>query len=137
MANEIKRANDAARKRITHYPRALSARYVPEIGSIVVELSSGLGVAVRPSVLEGFERVSADDLSCIEITPSGFGLHFPIIDADIYLPGLLDGRFGSARYMAAMMGSRGGQARSPAKADASRRNGRLGGRPRTRQAEHA
>jgi hypothetical protein len=39
-------------------------------------------------------------LSKIEISPSGLGLHFPAIDADLYLPALLDGFLGSRRWMA-------------------------------------
>ena len=49
---------------------------------------------------------------------------------DLYLPALLDGMFGSKRWMAMRLGEHGGRARSTAKAAASRRNGKLGGRPR-------
>ncbi len=72
------------------------------------------------------------DLRSIEITPSGFGLHFPKIDADLYLPALLEGLLGSTRWMAARMGSVGGKSRSEPKVTASRENGKLGGRPRKR-----
>ena len=70
------------------------------------------------------------DLQEIEISPSGFGLHFPKVDADVYLPGLLSGEVGSRRWMAAKLGQRGGSARSATKAAAARANGKLGGRPR-------
>ena len=69
-------------------------------------------------------------LASIEISPSGLGLHFPKLDADLYLPALLNGWLGSRRWMAAHMGERGGRARSAAKRAASRENGKLGGRPR-------
>jgi hypothetical protein len=59
-----------------------------------------------------------------------FGLHFPALDADLYIPALLEGFFGSKRWMAARLGELGGKARSAAKARASRANGRLGGRPK-------
>ena len=55
---------------------------------------------------------------------------FPKLDADLYLPALLNGWLGSRRWMAAHMGERGGRARSAAKRTASRENGKLGGRPR-------
>jgi len=70
------------------------------------------------------------ELSKIEISPSGLGIHFPLLDADIYLPALLEGFLGSRRWMAAQMGKAGGKASTKAKAAASRRNGKLGGRPR-------
>jgi hypothetical protein len=62
--------------------------------------------------------------------PSGFGIHFPVLDADLYVPGILEGFLGSKRWMASRLGQLGGQSRSRAKRAASRANGRLGGRPR-------
>lgn len=58
-------------------------------------------------------------------------MHFPHLDADIYLPALLDGFLGSRRWMAAQIGKTGGLATSEAKVAAARRNGKLGGRPCT------
>jgi hypothetical protein len=58
------------------------------------------------------------------------GLHFPQLDADLYLPALLQGFLGSRQWMAQAMGKVGGKAVNPQKADAARANGRLGGRPR-------
>ncbi|MEO9073864.1 MAG: hypothetical protein ABI286_13025, partial [Edaphobacter sp.] len=59
-----------------------------------------------------------------------FGLHFPQLDADINVPNLLDGVFGSRKLMAARLGAAGGSSRSKSKAAAARANGALGGRPR-------
>lgn len=56
---------------------------------------------------------------------AGFGLHWETLDVDYTVPGLMNGVFGTARWMAA----RAGQARSSAKAEASRENGQKGGRP--------
>jgi len=47
-----------------------------------------------------------------------------------HLPALLEGLLGSAQWMAARLGERGGRVRTDAKAAAGRTNGRLGGRPR-------
>jgi hypothetical protein len=76
------------------------------------------------------EDANAAQLSEIEISPSGFGIHFPAVDADLYVPGLLEGILGSKTWMAARLGQIGGQSRSRAKKAASRANGKLGGRPR-------
>ncbi|HEY9549132.1 MAG TPA: DUF2442 domain-containing protein, partial [Kiloniellaceae bacterium] len=70
------------------------------------------------------------DLAQVEICMAGRGLHFPTLDADLYIPALLDGIFGSARWTAAKLGQAGGKVKSAAKASASRENGKLGGRPR-------
>lgn len=108
---------------------ALSARYDRRRARVIVELSTGVQLAIPADRLEGLAGAAADALADIEISPAGLGLHWPQLDADIYLPALLQGVFGSRTWMAAQLGSAGGQARSPAKAAAARANGRKGGRP--------
>jgi len=133
MANhreEVAAANERAAVRLSKTPTATVAHYDKRMGRIVIELSSGLLVAFRPQDAQGFERAKPEQLTKIEISPSGLGLHFPAIDADIYLPGLLEGFLGSRRWMAAQLGKAGGSVTSRAKTAAVRANGKLGGRPK-------
>ena len=111
-------------------PTAVTARYDRRLRRVMVRLSTGLDVAFSPSDAEGLSAATPDELSAVEITPSGFGLHFPDLDVDLYLPALLDGYLGSRRWAAARLGKQGGKARTEIKSAASRANGRLGGRPR-------
>jgi hypothetical protein len=128
--SEFDRANARAAERRKAGPIAVAARYDRRIGRIVINLSSGLEVAFSPRDAQGLEGVRPADLDPIEISPSGLGLHFPKLDADLYLPALLEGFLGSKSWAAARLGERGGRAKSDAKAAAARSNGRLGGRPK-------
>ena len=85
-------------------PHAISARYDRRISRIVVGLSNGLELALLPSLLEGLAGAKLVDLAEIEITPSGLGLHWPRLDADFYVPALLEGVFGSPRWMDGLRG---------------------------------
>jgi hypothetical protein len=123
-------ANHRGRELRNLLPHALSARYDRRIGRIVIRLSTGLDVAFSPRDAQGLERATAAQLNAIEISPSGFGIRFPTLDADLYLPALLEGFFGSRKWMATRLGVEGGKSKSSAKANAAKRNGRLGGRPR-------
>jgi Protein of unknown function (DUF2442) len=109
---------------------AVAARYDRRLGRVVIRLSSGLDVAFSPRDAQGLEKAAAAQLRAIEISPSGFGIYFPRLDVDIYLPGLLQGFLGSRAWMAARLGAVGGKSRSAAKLSAARRNGKLGGRPK-------
>ncbi|MAG99068.1 MAG: DUF2442 domain-containing protein [Rhodospirillales bacterium] len=128
--DEFDEADDRAAARLDAAPCAVSARYDRRLGRVVVRLSTGLDVAFAPGQAQGLEKARPGDLAVIEISPSGLGLHFPKLDADLYLPALLEGLLGSRQWMAARLGQRGGKARSASKAAASRANGKLGGRPR-------
>ncbi|WP_029005066.1 DUF2442 domain-containing protein [Azorhizobium doebereinerae] len=110
--------------------RAVSARFDRRTSRLVVRLGTGVEIAVPVGLVEGLAGASKDDLAEIEISPAGLGLHWPKLDADVYVPALLQGVFGSKTWMAQQLGSAGGRARTAAKAASSRENGRKGGRPR-------
>ncbi len=109
---------------------AVSARYDRRAGRIVVELNTGLQIAFPTRLAEGLADAASDQLADVEIDPDGLSLHWPTLDADLYVPALLGGVFGSKRWMAAQLGAVGGRVQSDAKAAAARENGRKGGRPR-------
>jgi Protein of unknown function (DUF2442) len=127
---EFETAIQRAKRRQASQPVATSARYDRERDRIVVELDTGSEFAFPRLQAQGLEAAKPSDLDKIEISPSGFGLHFPKLDADLWLPALLQGIFGSKNWIAAQLGTRGGRAKSKAKARAARVNGKLGGRPR-------
>jgi hypothetical protein len=125
---EVVGATIRAKERLRSDPRAIAARY--EDGQIVIDLSTGYRVSFSPERAQGLAGAAPSDLAEIEITPSGYGLHWAKLDADLWLPALLEGVFGSRTWMAARLGAEGGKATSDAKAAAARENGALGGRPR-------
>ena len=128
--DEFEAANARAAARYRKTPCAMKARYDGKRDRVVIGLNTGIEVAFRPRDAQGLERARPDQLDTIEISPSGLGIHFPKLDADIYLPTLLEGFLGSKRWIAVEHGSIGGSVSTRAKAAAARRNGRLGGRPR-------
>lgn len=128
--NNFELANQRGKDFKASFPRATSAHYDRRRGRVVISLDSKLDVSFSPRDAQGLENAKPSQLHDIEISPSGFGIHFPRLDADLYLPGLLEGFLGSRKWMAARMGQAGGKSRSKAKKAASRENGSLGGRPR-------
>ena len=126
---QFERAQQRGAARL-HGPRAVAARYDAGRGRVVITLSTGVELGLAPRSVEGLAGALAEDLRVVEVDALGLGIHFPRLDADLYVPALLEGVLGSRRWMAARLGAAGGQARSAAKAAASRENGRRGGRPR-------
>jgi hypothetical protein len=107
-------------------PRARAARYDGRLGRVIVELTNGCTFAFPPHLAQGLEEATDEQLAEIEILGAGYGLHWEALDADLSIPGLLAGLFGTKAYMARQAG----QATSPVKAAAARANGAKGGRPR-------
>lgn len=83
-------------------PAAVAVRYDGETDRLIVILDTGVEVAFAPRLVQGLGGAEVDDLTEAEISPSGHGLHFPRLNADVYLPGLLEGVMGTRRWMSAM-----------------------------------
>jgi hypothetical protein len=128
--DEIEAANNRAAVRLAKTPTAVAARYDRRIGRLVIDLSTGLSIAFKPHDAQGLEEAKPEQLAKIEISPSGFGIHFPDLDADLFLPSLLEGFLGSRKWMASQLGKTGGRSTSATKTAASRSNGKRGGRPK-------
>ena len=109
---------------------AVSARYDHRRARVVVGLNTGVELTFPTRMAEGLAGALPEALADIEISPAGLGLHWPRLDADLYVPALLQGVFGSKSWMARQLGAEGGKARTVAKVAASRENGRKGGRPK-------
>ena len=127
--DEAKRANVRADRLRGAGPTAVSATYDRRSHRVVVRLTSGIDIGFSPHDTQGLETAKPAQLDRIEISPSGLGLHFPKVDADLYLPALLEGVFGSRRWMAARLRERDSR-RTATKTAAGRKDGGLGGRLR-------
>jgi hypothetical protein len=111
------------------HPIAIAATYQPATGHIEITFSNQTRFAFPAHLGQGLTGASPEELADIEITPSGTGLHWETLDADLYIPALLEGTFGSRQWMTELA-KKGGAAKSPAKTQSSRQNGKKGGRPR-------
>lgn len=123
---QIDAALERGRTARLHEPRAAAARYDRQLGRVIVELVNGCTFAFPPKLAQGLEAATEEQLSQVEILGAGYGLHWEALDADLSIPGLLAGLFGTKAYLA----QQAGRATSLAKAAAARANGAKGGRPR-------
>ena len=134
MADDLDRMMAAAERRgrqsLADEPRAKDARYDRARGRVVVNLTNGCSFAFPARLAQGLEDATDAELAAVEILGAGYGLHWEKLDADLSVPGLLAGLFGTKAYMDRLRAARAGRATSARKARAARRNGAKGGRPR-------
>jgi hypothetical protein len=103
------------------------ASYNRALDALVLRLHNGRRVLLAREDLEGLRGAPAAKVARVEVL-AGVGLHWDELDVDLYGPALLEGIYGSKRWMSEI-GRRGGEARSAKKTKAARRNGAKGGRP--------
>lgn len=131
-AATLTRAEDQGRRVLARGPLATAARYEAG-GRIHVELNNGCAFVFPVNQVQGLAGAKVADLRTIKIQASGLGLYWPKLDADLHVPSLVKGVLGTKAWMA-QIGAAGGRAKSLAKSESARNNGRLGGRPRKRPA---
>jgi hypothetical protein len=121
------KASERGRRLFARGPRATAARY--ESGRIRVELDNGCAFEFPVDHAQDLAGAAAAKLRTIRVAAAGLSLHWPKLDADLYVPSLVKGVLGTRQWMA-QIGAAGGSAATPAKRKAARANGRLGGRPK-------
>jgi hypothetical protein len=126
---EIDSAIARARQFEANDPRVVRVCYESAEDVVSLSFSDGLKVSIPRKHLQGLENAKPSQLSKIEIVGHGTGLHWPLLDVDHYVLGLLGHKFGTKPWMNEI-GRKGGMVKSAAKAKAARRNGLKGGRPR-------
>ncbi|WP_297695018.1 DUF2442 domain-containing protein [Phenylobacterium sp.] len=107
------------RKRRRPLPRAISARFDRRSHRVIVRLDTGLDFSFDPRRAQGLAEAPAEDFVGVTVEGVGSTLHFPRLDADYAVSGLLEGFLGPLDWT-----------RREAQAKASRENGKRGGRPK-------
>lgn len=127
---EFKAAEARGKEMLETEPRAVSAGYDSKTGRVTVDLVNGCTYMFPAHLVQDLAEASPADLATIEVDGVGFNLHWPKLDADLYVPALIAGVFGTRNWMTKALARQAGRATSAAKAAASRANGAKGGRPR-------
>ena len=109
-------------------PHATAVRYHAANDVFALALSNGVEVVIPRKLLQGLDGGSTRELRDVTIVGHGTGLHWPALNVDHYVRGLLAGVFGTRRWGEHLRAA--GSVSSPAKAAAARENGRKGGRPK-------
>ena len=95
---------------------------------LTVRFDDGTSISFRCAEIEGLQGASISDSRNVEIIGNGTGLHWPLLDLDLYLPALRQRILGTKAWMR-QIGRKGGTVKSDVKCRSSQSNGRKGGRP--------
>ena len=136
LRSNIARASRAGRRAAKMEPRAARATYRARDNALLIELSNGAAITVPVKLIPGLKRAAPTDVRSVEVLGRGGGLHWESLDLDLSVPALVSTVFAGPEWMAEL-GRVGGTRSSAAKAAAARRNGRKGGRPRSRSSASA
>lgn len=110
-------------------PRAAAAEYDSREDRLNLRLKNGANLSLPLDLFEEFEGATPEQKGDLEITPSGYGLHWESLDIDLSVPSIVKQVLGAKVWQGEVARSF-ASIRSEAKAAAARENGKKGGRPR-------
>ena len=108
---------------------ARSAHYDGRARRLVIELRSGVSMAIPVRLIQKLAAAPPDARADLRVAGRGVALHWPRLDLDLGVRNLVAGVFGTREWMSELARHAGSRT-SAAKAKAARENGRKGGRPR-------
>ena len=106
-------AEARGREMVKSEPRAVAAQYDRETGRVAVELANGCAYIFPAQLAQELHGADDEALSAIVIDGAGINLHWPAIDADLHVPALVAGVFGTRDWMAKERARAAGCARPP------------------------
>lgn len=101
--------------------------------AIYIRYANGCEFRFPVYLLQGVAAMTPKQRRKMQLVPPGDGLRWEEEDWDLYIPHLIEGSFGTKAWMQREIARINGRKTSPAKAAASRENGKKGGRPRKQQ----
>jgi hypothetical protein len=130
LDRQIDRARERGRRIRATYPYAVHAGYDVDHQRVEIELSNGFCFAFPSSMFADLAKGTSEQLSNLMIDPSGYGVHWPDLDADYDIGGVVQIALGAKKWVSITeVGRLGGKSTSKAKRAAAVANGAKGGRP--------
>jgi len=129
LKGQIEKAREAGKNADALDPRAESVSYNELDNKITIRLKNGATSSFPPTLVQGLADATPDEIADFSLTSEGRSVRWESLDLDFSIPGLVANIFGTKEWMAEL-GRQGGRRISIAKADAARKNGAKGGRPK-------
>src|ERR1700712_2914568 len=128
----LDRAIDAEEAAASHEHQAQDAWFDHEHGTVMLKLTDGRVFGAEPSFIPSLQGASPKQLDGLQASDNGVYLVVKDLDLHINVDGLVTRIMEASPAAIKQSGARlAGLTTSPAKATASARNGRLGGRPKS------
>ncbi len=134
--SEYDMAREKGRQDIERLRKAKTVMFDNRSKRLTIELDNGVVFMIPAAMIQIFDNADKEDIAEVEILLDGIYLRWPRLGEDLKLQSLIEGVFGTAKWMAGLkehfsaLGKKGGSVRSLRKQKSSVKNGRKGGRPR-------
>ena len=127
LNRQFREATRRGKEELKFAPRAIGAK--AENGLVTVKLSAGWSFTFDPRKVKHFRELTDDQIAEVKPYGLGFALEWPKLDLHLGVGNLIFDLIGP-RFIEIESARRRGKSKSEKKQEASRANGKLGGRPK-------
>ena len=99
LQQQIDRARQVGDRLEQTEARAVIAWYDSHSQRVFIELRTGIVMGFPYRWLQGLVEATPEQLLEVEVTPSGYGLHWEELDIDLAVPQLVSGIYGTQAWM--------------------------------------
>ena len=99
LQQQIDRARQVGDRLEQTEARAVTAWYDSHSQRVFIELRTGIVMGFPYRWLQGLVEATPEQLLEVEVTPSGYGLHWEELDIDLAVPQLVSGIYGTQAWM--------------------------------------
>ncbi len=96
---QLEAAEARGRKVLETEPRASPRTTISATGRVTIDLVNGCAYVFPAQLVQDLHGASHEALAQIEVDGLGLNLHWPALDADLYVPALVSGIFGTRAWM--------------------------------------
>ena len=117
--------------------RAEAVSYIPRLDAIEVITQHNGGFVIPRALVKGLQSVGAEHLAGMTLWPDGSLIEIEALDLHVSVDGMIKAALPvlvPRQIAAGMFAAAGGSAKSAAKTQSARQNGKKGGRPRKQAA---
>ena len=85
---------------LANSPKAAAARYDYSAERLIIDLTNGITIMIPTHLIQIFQNAEDRQIADLEIVLSGLFLRWKQLDEDLSVANLLQGKFGTKRWMA-------------------------------------
>lgn len=93
-------ATKRGEEEFAHAPKAASAKFDGKTKRLIIELKTGVIFMIPTDLIQGLRGAAANEIGKVELWMEGMYLHWEKLDVDFRVSSLMNGVFGTPKWMA-------------------------------------
>lgn len=96
---QVVEATRRGEEEMANAPKAKKVHFDRKTKRLLIDLQNGITILVPISIIQIFQNATDEEIADVELLLNGLYLRWNQLDEDLSVPNLLEGRFGTPKWM--------------------------------------